>query len=139
MYMYIYVHIYPYIYPSIHRILPNAIHTRGRSDNDNGHGPPLRQSSIITPTAAADLLSVDFEADHREFSAQIRTKVTQSVSAESLDRDDYNSGGYAGYGSVLEDTAFTDAIDAAIADSHPLILKQGWLRKLARFGRNMKR
>ena len=85
---------------------------------------------------------MNFEADHhREFSAQIRTKVTQSVITEPLDRDDYNSGegNYAGYGTVLADTDFTDAVDAAIAESHSPILKQGWLRKLARFGRNMKR
>ena len=85
---------------------------------------------------------MNFEADHhREFSAQIRTKVTQSVIIEPLDRDDYNSGegNYAGYGTVLADTDFTDAVDAAIAESHSPILKQGWLRKLARFGRNMKR
>jgi hypothetical protein len=90
---------------------------------------------------SADVLSMNFEADHhREFSAQIRTKVTQSVTTEALDRDDYNSGGdYAGYGTVLADTDFTDAVDAAIAESQSPILKQGWLRKLARFGRNMKR
>jgi hypothetical protein len=111
----------------------------GRSDGDNGHGPPLRQSVIHThsaaASAAASVLSKDFEAEHRSFSASIRNKVSLTVDGEEHDRNDHD----AAFGTVQPASFFTHELGKAVADSTSQILKQGWLCKLARFGRNMKR
>lgn len=118
-----------------------------RSDSgDNGHGPPLRQS-VIAP-AVPDLhksrederrdtftTADDFEDDGPAFSASIHATVAHTAHAPHVDSDEDSS-----------DVRATDTVQPSGALSMPpqdasdsLVLKAGWLRKLARYGRDMKR
>jgi hypothetical protein len=117
-----------------------------RSDSgDNGHGPPLRQS-VIAPAlpdlhksrederlnafASAD----DLEHDGPTFSATLHANVAHSVQApQDSDEDD----------SEVRASDTVRASGAVSASQHgasdSLVLKAGWLRKLARFGRDLRR
>jgi hypothetical protein len=139
-------------------------HPQLRSDDGaNGHGPPLRASIIApalaysqtdhaedrgaTPDAAAASASSaaaaaaasdddDFEPAQRPFSAAIQAHVSRTVTSTNSDSGDDDRDGSA----VTQSGSFlSDADSSAAVDSSSLILKRGWLRKLARFGRDMKR
>ncbi len=77
-------------------------------------------------------------ADEQRFSAPVRAHVARTVIAPSIAagaEDDE----CAGSGAVHHRNVFMDQTDAAIFQQQSPILKQGWLYKLARFGRDMRR
>jgi hypothetical protein len=97
-------------------------------------------AAVAAAAASADAASADdnddFEPEQRPFSAAIRAHVSRTVTSADSDSgdDDRDGSTMAQMGSIM-----ADAGSAAAFDSSSLILKRGWLRKLARFGRDMKR
>jgi hypothetical protein len=76
--------------------------------------------------------------DEQRFSAPVRVHVTHSVTATPA-----AAGGEDGdcgrFGEVLRRIAYSNEADTASFQQQIPILKQGWLHKLARFGRDMRR
>jgi hypothetical protein len=101
----------------------------------------LKDNHATTPAAAAELS----DDEHRHFSASIRVQVSHTVTSPHYDSDDAEDDQYTASQSSSSFPRFggsrgTDAVGvSAVAAPQSLVLKSGWLRKLARFGRDMKR
>ena len=101
----------------------------------------LKDEHATTPAAAVELS----DDGHSHFSASIRAQVSHTVTSPHYDSDDaednqytasQSSGSFAQIGSSF--STGTGGV-SAVAAPQSLVLKAGWLRKLARFGRDMKR
>ncbi len=99
----------------------------------------LQRQSDDLSSASAAAAAADFEAEHSAFSAPLRAHVARTVTTSTLAAYEAEDDEYASFGAVQRSDIFTDEVDAAIFGQQSPILKEGWLRKLARFGRDLNR
>jgi hypothetical protein len=133
--------------------------SRRSDDCDEGRGPVLRDSVYIRaqPSAAelqrlndgrssvaaasataAAAVTLDLATKRPSFSAAVRARAAHTVTACAAAADEEGDDP-DGFEALQLSNIFSDEADATASDQHSPVLKEGWLLKLARFGRNMRR